>query len=333
MGVPAEAADMVLLGGEVRTRLLPTARPLRAAETARLLELRPDEPVHVSARPNAHALSPPRPVGVDCALPTPDGTRVRAVGTVLSQASVTGGRVVQAHARTGATAAGPDGRRPWGHYLTRPGVVEPLGKLPEGAVARGFLAGGGPGELDLGLIAQRLLTEVLRHPLPDRQEPLPTPRTRLRWVALWAADAEAPRLERFTIEGDELRTARLRLPYDAPPDAVAAFCADLALHDWLLTTLIAVLEEHPPGAPPEAGSGRVLRWVVDQLLHLWMPGVRLDERLAPLWHALERTPGFTCQWQALAQHVRDRTPRPVRCRWTNESEAGEACGRRAGYPK
>lgn len=310
MDGPTEAAQVALLGGEVRTRLLPTARALRPAEAAELLRLRLDEPVRVSRRPNLHVVSPPRLTGVDCALPTDDGSKVRGIGTVISCASVTEGHVLQVNAYTGVTAAGPDARRPWGHYLSRPGVTEPLGKLPEPATARGFLAGSRETGLDPGLLAESLLTEVLRHPLPEPAEPLPAPRTRLRWVALRAAEADRPRLERFTLEEDGLRTVELRLPDGAVPGEVAAFCADLALHDWLLTTLIQLLDDHPPGAP----AGTVLHAAVDHLLHLWMPGARVAAPLAGLWEVLERTPGFTRQWQSLAQRVRDRAARPPRGR-------------------
>src|SRR5690606_17155470 len=139
--------------------VLPTARALRPSEAAELLRLRLDEPVRVSRRPNLHVVSPPRLTGVDCALPTDDGSKVRGIGTVISCASVTEGHVLQVNAYTGVTAAGPDARRPWGHYLSRPGVTEPLGKLPEPATARGFLAGSRETGLDPGLLAESLLTE------------------------------------------------------------------------------------------------------------------------------------------------------------------------------
>ncbi|OSC54853.1 hypothetical protein B5181_36735, partial [Streptomyces sp. 4F] len=65
------------------------------------------------------------------------GARVRAVGTVAARAALTEGRVLQTSARFHLPATGPDQRRPWGEYLVRPGVVEPLGKLPHEAVAQG----------------------------------------------------------------------------------------------------------------------------------------------------------------------------------------------------
>ncbi|WP_237518044.1 SCO2521 family protein [Streptomyces sp. SID4982] len=305
MGSATSPVPVVLRCGEVRTCLLPTSRPPTAEDTARLLSLRLGEPVQLSARPIRHALSPPLLTGVDCALPTADGTKIRAVGTVVSRASVTEGRVVQAGAFTSVPLLGPGSRRPWWHYLARPGVVEPLGKLPEPAVAQGFLTACGPEELDVGLIAEGLLTEVLGHPLLDHRPPLRTPRTRLRWVASRPADGTTAPAVRFTVAGDGLRTVELRLPAAIEPPVIAAFCADLALHDWLLTALTGLLDEAPPGGAPGEFLRTALRPAAGHLLHLWMPAARPDPRLLPLWEALERTPGFTRQWQSLAQRVRD----------------------------
>ncbi len=125
-------------------------------------------------------------------------------------------------------------------------------------------------------------------------------------------------LERFTLAEDELRTVRLRVPEDIPAADLAGLCEDLALHDWLLTTLVRVLDgirlgPAAPGTwPRTAGDGelpptvRALRPAVDHLLHLWMPRARVSGRLAPLWEALEERPGFTRQWLALVQRVRDQ---------------------------
>jgi hypothetical protein len=45
---------------------------------------------------------------------------------------------------------------------------------------------------------------------------------------------------------------------------------------------------------------------VEHLLHLWMPGARVDRSLAPLWDVLEREPGFTRQWRTLVRRIRDQ---------------------------
>jgi hypothetical protein len=308
---PGPAASPVVLAcGEVRTCLLPTHHPLDVRAADRFLGLRADEPVLLSTRPSLHARSPDTLTGIDCPLPSIDGARVRAVGTVVARAALTEGRVLQTSAFFHAPAHGPGRRRLWGHYLARPGTIEPFGKLPYEAVAQGVLDGGRHGELDVGLIADGLLTRLLRHPLLDQRPPLRSRPTRLRWAAL-PADAEgsaAPSIERFTLVDDELRTVRLRVPEGTPSAEIAGLCEDLALHDWLLTTLARLLGGVTWGLDAQGRPCVVdaLRPAVDHLLHLWMPRARVTEELAPLWHTLEERPGFSRQWQALVQRVRDQ---------------------------
>ncbi|MFF8876689.1 SCO2521 family protein [Streptomyces flaveolus] len=298
----------VLACGEVRTCLLPTRQALDIRAAAQLLGLRADERVLLSERPNLYARSPDTLTGVDCHLPSANGARIRAVGTVVARAALTEGRVLQASAHFRVPAAGPDQRRSWGHYLVRPGVVEPLGRLPREAVAQGVLGGGRHGDLDVGLIADGLLTRLLRHPLLDHRPPLRSRPTRLRWAALPAAPGEGPSIERFTLAEDELRTVLLRVPEDTAGGDLAALCDDLALHDWLLTTLVRMLDGIRLGAGPEHGFAVVeaLRPAVNHLLHLWMPRARVPQELAALWDPLEERPGFTRQWRTLVQRIRDQ---------------------------
>ncbi|WP_318218495.1 SCO2521 family protein [Streptomyces sp. SCL15-6] len=306
---PREVAPgPVLACGEVRTCLLPTRQALDIRAAAQLLGLRADERVLLSERPNLYARSPDTLTGVDCHLPSANGARVRAVGTVVARAALTEGRVLQASAHFRVPAAGPDQRRPWGHYLVRPGVVEPLGRLRREAVAQGVLGGGRHGDLDVGLIADGLLTRLLRHPLLDHRPPLRSRPTRLRWAALPAAPGEGPSIERFTLAEDELRTVLLRVPEDTAGGDLAALCDDLALHDWLLTTLVRMLDGIRLGAGPEHGFAVVeaLRPAVNHLLHLWMPRARVPQELAALWDPLEERPGFTRQWRTLVQRIRDQ---------------------------
>ncbi|NJQ02364.1 SCO2521 family protein [Streptomyces zingiberis] len=307
MRVPGDPAAAVLLCGEIRTCLLQTGRSLPASAARDLLRLRAGERVRVSERPNLHVVSPDLLTGVDCRLPTGTGARIRAVGTVTARAVLTEGRVLQATARFGCPGGGPDTRRPWGSYLVRPGVVEPLGRLPVRAVADGVLADvRRPGELDLGAVAERLLGEVQRHPLLDQRVPFKSRRTRLRWAALRAPDGEGPSLGRFTLAEDGLRTVELRLPEGTDPAACASLCEDLALHDWLLTTLVRLVERSRLGSADGHEAVMALRPAVDHLLHLWMPRARVDTTLAPLWEVLEREPGFTRQWGTLVQRIRDQ---------------------------
>ncbi|MFH8450706.1 SCO2521 family protein [Streptomyces fungicidicus] len=314
---PGETQPPVVLAcGEVRTCLLPALQALDSRAAAQLLGVRADERVLLSERPNLYGRSPDTLTGVDCPLPSANGARIRAVGTVAAHASLTEGRVLQSSAHFRAPAAGPDHRRPWGHYLVRPGTVEPFGKLPYEAVAQGLLTGGRSGELDVGLIADGLLTRVLRHPLLDQRPPLKSRPTRLRWVALPTGRDEGPSIERFTVAEDELRTVRLRVPAGTPSGDIAGLCDDLALHDWLLTTVVRILDGirlgagDPPARPRHAGERpavvTALRPAVDHLLHLWMPRARVSPGLAPLWDALEERPGFTRQWRTLVQRIRDQ---------------------------
>ncbi|MCX2925512.1 SCO2521 family protein [Streptomyces sp. NEAU-W12] len=323
MGPATTAPRVVLACGEVRTSLLPVLQALDSRAAAQFLALRADERVLLSERPNLYGRSPDILTGVDCPLPSADGARVRAVGTVVARAVLTEGRLLQASAYFRVPAGGPDHRRPWGQYLVRPGVVEPFGKLPRGAVAEGVLNGGRHGDLDVGLIADGLHTRLLRHPLLDHRPPLRSRPTRLRWVALPADPGAGPSIERFTLAEDELRTVRLRVPEGTPGDRIAGLCDDLALHDWLLTTVVRILDgirlgAGAGGAPParrlqRPGTGeehpavvRALRPAVDHLLHLWMPRARVAQDLAPLWDALEERPGFSRQWHNLVQRVRDQ---------------------------
>jgi hypothetical protein len=130
--------------------------------------------------------------------------------------------------------------------------------------------------------------------------------TRLRWAALPAADGAGPAIERFTLAEDELRTLRLRVPDSTDPAAVAGLCEDLALHDWLLTAVVRVLDGSRLGSVDGPAAVRALRPAVEHLLHLWMPGARVDRSLAPLWDVLEREPGFTRQWRTLVRRIRDQ---------------------------
>ncbi len=299
----------ILTCGEVRTCLLPARHSLDGRAAAQLLRLRVDERVSVSERPNLYVGSPDVLTGVDCRLPTANNAKVRAIGTVASRAALTEGRVLQATTYFAAPAAGLDQRMPWGYYLVRPGILVPLGRLPEQAVATGFLThrqSGSSGELNLGSITEGLLAKLRRDPLLDQRAPFKSETTRLRWAALPVPDGEGASLSRFTVTSDGLRTVELRLPRETPPAAVAGLCEDLALHDWLLTTVVRKLDGIRLGAAEGPATMQVLRPLVDHLLHLWMPGARVDRTLSLLWEVLETEPGFTRQWQTLVQRIRDQ---------------------------
>jgi hypothetical protein len=108
----------------------------------------------------------------------------------------------------------------------------------------------------------------------------------------------------LTLHDDRLRTLRLTYPGDLIP-GVVELCEDLALHDWLLTTLLLIVgRARPDGSPglhvPE------LKVAIDHLLHLWMPAARLDDALIPMWEGMDRRLGFTRQWESLVDRIRDQ---------------------------
>ncbi|MDO0915093.1 SCO2521 family protein [Streptomyces sp. DT2A-34] len=303
---PGQSARSVLACGEVRTCLLPSFQALDGRAAAQLLRLRADEPVRVSLRPTMYALSPEVLTGVDCRLPTSNGSKVRAVGTVVARAALTEGRLLQSTAYFSVPAAGPDIRRSWGQYLVRPGLVEPFGKLPQQATAEGVLRGAGRGELDLGAIAEGLLAQLRRHALLDRRVPFKSRPTHLRWVARRQPEGERASLTNFTVAEGGLRTMELRLPEGVPAAAAAGLCEDLALHDWLLTTVQLMLDNNRIGAADGPSVIEALQPVVVHLLHLWMPRAHVDPALGHLWDVLEAKPGFSRQWENLSRRIRDR---------------------------
>jgi hypothetical protein len=296
-----------MLIGEVSTGLLQHSTALGTADAARLLSLVEGAGVRSSQRPVPHAVSPEIPVGVDCWLPSAAGRQVRGVGAVLSRAVLSGGRVVQGSACAWIERS-PAGRRlAWSHYLARAGHLEALGRFDPPDVADGFL--GAPvaaaDGLDLGGITDRLVGRVQSSALVDRRAPLRTRRTRLRWVVTVDEESAAGGTARFTVDPDGRRTLLMRL---GPDDAASAqaLCEDLALHDWLLTEVTRLIEAALSSARPVAERAAVLRPFVEHLLHLWMPGARVAPGLLGVWEAFERRPGFTRQWTASVDWIRDQ---------------------------
>ncbi|MFF2365244.1 SCO2521 family protein [Streptomyces sp. NPDC058122] len=295
----------VLACGEVRTCLLPTREALDERAALRVLDLRADERVRASRRPNRLVISPDLLTGVDCGLPTSTGARVRGVGTVTTRAVLTEGRVLQSTASFSIPATGTDRRQAWGYYLARPGSLVTVGRLVGNPVAEGFLAGPRPGFLDVGSIAEGMLARITRHPVLDHDAPLNSTDTRLRWTSTHADAGEEPS-SLFTLAEDGLRTLRLRLSHGTPLTAAAVLCEDLALHDWLLTTVADRLDGLRAGSGDVRGTVKVVRPLVDHLLHLWMPRARLDPVLHGTWNHLEETPGYSRQWSALTRRIRDQ---------------------------
>ncbi len=292
--------------GEVHTGLLQNHASVTQRVATQILDLLIGEQVRRFERPIVHAVSPDLLTGVDCRLATSSGARVRGIGTAVSRAAITGGHVLQGSAYTQVVKSDADRRLPWSHYLSRPGVVETLGKTDPADIAGGFLTAKQALEsLDLGAISGRVMDLVQRSSGLDRTPPFRMARTRLRWVIAVDAAQPAASRARFTIDNDTVRTLRFTVVEN---DLLAAIelCEDLALHDWLLTALLELIERSQIGARSRPQVVDRLRTAIDYLLHLWMPTARLKESLLPLWGSLERQPGFTKQWEASVNRIRDQ---------------------------
>jgi hypothetical protein len=264
----------------------------------------PGERVRRSERPIAHAISPATLTAVDCPLPTESRSRCSGVGTVSTHAVVIGGRMLQGSASVRVRRGETDHRQQWSHYLARPGVVETVGKLAEHDVAAGFLAEHTPSKaIDLGAIAEQQISDVQFTDQLDHRTPLRARRTRLRWAAI-TIDAATDPVGEFTIVDDTVRTLSVLAPAEIIGDVIG-FCENLALHDWALTTLLTIVERGNLGG---AGADALvrLRPAIDHLLHLWMPGAHVAPSMAALWESLEQRPGFTRQWSATVNRIRDQ---------------------------
>jgi hypothetical protein len=319
----------MLAVGEIRTGLLQNSASVPVALASQALALVLGERVRTWERPIAYAVSPDRLTGLDCRLATGSGARARGVGTAVTRAAITGGRVLQASSHT-VLVSGTDRRLPWSHYLARPGIMETAGRAGRADrggwadLADGFLQPTQRETLDLGALNERILADIVVRPELDRRPPFRVQRTTLRWVAEAAGTADAagtagpddgdssdsgpdggPVTAQFSLVTGTLRTARLALPAAQLP-AVLEFCEDLALHDWLLSTVIGVIERSRPDAARGSAAMQRIRPAVDHLLHLWMPAARVDRRLLPLWESLERRPGFTRQWDVSVNRIRDQ---------------------------
>jgi hypothetical protein len=292
----------MLVIGEVRTCLLQNTAATSLTDVAELLRLEPGERVRTSERPVAYAVSPARLTGMDCQLPSASGTRLRGVGTATARTTVTGGRILQGSVFARLERGTSDRRLPWSHYLAIPGVIQSTGRFNPIDVTKGFLTGPLPDTtVDLGSVSEQVIRKVQASPRLDHVTPFKTRRTRLRWVA----SAGGPLYGEFTIADDTLRTFTISCA-TAPIQAVVELCEDLALHDWLLTTVLRIVERSQIGASPSEKVLARLRPAIDHLLHLWMPGARVADALRGVWDDLDRRPGFSPQWQATVTRIRDQ---------------------------
>ena len=289
--------------GEVHTGLLLTSAAVPADTAAELLAIVPGRSVRTRQRPIRYAWSPEVLTGVDCAAALAGRREVRVVGTPATQLSLTDGRVIQAgtHATFRQDPAGR--RRPWSHYLAQPGVLEVLGKASDESLAAGFLHGPETTTaLDLGAVNVRTLAAVQRSDYLDRNPPFRSRRTQLRWCAE-TSDGEQEIV--FTLGADSLRTVRLRAP-EPDPRALADFCADLALHDWLLSTLLEIVDRAVARSRPAVELVSMLRPGIDHLVHAWMPAAHVGGTLDRIWQEMDNKSGFSLQWQKTVERIRDQ---------------------------
>ena len=292
----------MLVLGEVLTSLLPSSTALPADAGQQLLSLTTGAQVFRSERPMSYVVSPERLTGVDCQLPTGPHATARVIGTVTTRAVLTGGHVLQASARTAAVRSVHNRRLPWSYYLARPSTVEVVGKYRERATVEAFLTAAPTAPmLNLAAIAGHTADRVRMSSLIDSRAPFPSRPTALRWAAVLAADEDALT---FTVERPDHRTVLLRTRGTALTDVVS-LCEDLALHDWLLTTLTGIVTRAALTGPNPAVAVDRIRPAVDHLLHLWMPGARLEIQTRRFWDQMEQRAGFGRQWTASVQRIRD----------------------------
>jgi hypothetical protein len=299
----------VLALGEIRTALLQHSVSVSPDVARRLLLLRPGEQVRSSERPISHAVSPDVLTGVDCRLATRTGKKTRGTGTVVTHAIVTGCRVLQGSTYTELDFDEAERRAPWSHYLSRPGVVEvTAGKAGWDDISDGFLGQEQSDALNLGAVSDRMIDGVQRRADLDRAPPFRARRTALRWSLDWTLkkSLEGEPRAHFTISSPALRTLRLSAVPDTDVATVVRLCEDLALHDWLLTTLLELIELGQRSSDQPARTVERLRPAVEHLMHLWLPGAHVDESLLPVWAGFERRPGFTKQWEVSVNWIRDQ---------------------------
>jgi hypothetical protein len=289
--------------GEVHTGLLLTSTAVPADAAASLLGVLPGCSVRTRQRPVRFAWSSDGLTGVDCLAPIAGRKEARLIGTCATRVCLTDGHIVQASTYATLQPEPTGRRRPWAHYLARPGVLELLGTAPEDHLVAGFLAGpSNSAVLNLGAVNTRALAMIQRSRQLDQKPPFRSRRTRLRWSAEPAGTHQEMV---FTLGADGLRTVRLRTE-QVDPGALADFCADLALHDWLLSALLDLVDRAVARSRPASELIRLLRPGIDHLVHVWMPAAHVDRALIGIWQDFDVRSGFSLQWQKTVERIRDQ---------------------------
>jgi hypothetical protein len=305
--VPVAGQPSLLLG-EIRTTLLRNSTPISRETAQDVLRLTPDGRVSVASRPISYARSPHLVTGVHCLLASGQRRRVEAVGTILTSATIVGGSALQATAWTVVAPRDWDFRPPWSEFLAAPGLVWAPSKADRADLADGFLGSRtGTAELDLGAAAEGVLNDVQRHRDLDGRIGLRTQRTRLRF-AIPLDNKDGPiRVDSviFVLREDALRTISCTVSGRGTVPIVRC-CEDVALHDWLLTTVSRLVEGGRAGGVSGDNLARRLGPAMTHLLPLWMPGAHVADELASVWNGLEQRAGFGRQWSSLSGQLRDQ---------------------------
>ena len=226
--------------GEVRTCLIQNLGTLSPSATVALMQLTPGSPVSKVDRPVRRVVSPEQVTGVDCRLQVAREGRGRAIGTVLSHAVVTNGRILQ------GTAMWRSPRRP-----------------PRSAASGGTTCG--------TRVSWRSCTRRTR--TTSSTAIWPTPRRPAAWTWPRSATASSTRCSRAThlnhTTALRASTAVVRWAATLAPDTrptvgiaksdvpnfhvirlsgapddlpmLIRFCEEFALHEWLLTTVQDVI--------------------------------------------------------------------------------------------
>jgi len=286
--------------GEVHTSLLRHSTAVDTATAVSLLELKAGSPVRYGERPVRYAVSPEILTGLDCRLAATQD--VRGVGTAASRGILVGGQILQCSTSVRIVASAEGRRLPWSHYMSHPGIVETVNKADKARLLEGFLnAPGAPSTMDLGALNNHTHNRIQAHGELDKRVAFRVPPVRLRWAAIQAT----PTSLSFSVGRDGFRSFTLRLP-DIERADVPALCEDIALHDWLLSSIQRLIEGSRIGGADLGDVVRRLTPAVNFLLHLWMPGARLDDEMRAAWKSLEERSGFTRQWRASIDRVRDQ---------------------------
>jgi hypothetical protein len=156
--------------------------------------------------------------------------------------------------------------------------------------------------LDIGAVNVRALAAIQRSQQLDHNPPFRSRRTRLRWSAE-SADSNQEMV--FTLGSDGQRTVRLQVE-EADPRALADFCADLALHDWMLSALLDLVDRAVARSRPAAELVSMLRPGIDHLVHAWMPATHISKSLTGIWQEFDLGSGFSLQWQKTVERIRDQ---------------------------